>query len=195
MATPFHPPKRDPLCPCRYELSTCGDLRAIRGADRCAQSLPAAWDFLTPGCWRVGLGAEARERDWWNARWGLIMSTSTNPAGFPRRCLMAAPDQRTPSLGGEDSQTAGGGRLPTTTSPAQRYVLGEEIARGGMGVIYRATDAVLGRDVAVKVLQEKYGPESGAAARFAGEARITGQLQHPSIPPVHDLGVLADGRP
>jgi tetratricopeptide (TPR) repeat protein len=76
-----------------------------------------------------------------------------------------------------------------------RYHLEGEIARGGMGIIYRATDTVLGREVAVKVLQEKYAPQSGAAVRFFSEARITGQLQHPSIPPVHDLGTLADGRP
>src|SRR5262245_41308558 len=75
-----------------------------------------------------------------------------------------------------------------------RYELLAEIAHGGMGIIYRATDNALGREVAVKVLQEKYGPESGAARRFGAEARITSQLQHPSIPPVHDLGTLTDGR-
>ena len=76
-----------------------------------------------------------------------------------------------------------------------RYTLSDEIARGGMGVIYRATDTLLGREIAVKVLQDKYAPGSGAALRFADEARITSQLQHPSIPPVHDLGALPDGRP
>ena len=81
------------------------------------------------------------------------------------------------------------------SNPTERYRLGEEIACGGMGVVYRATDAVLGREVAVKVLQEKYAPDSAAALRFADEARITGQLQHPNIPAVHDLGVLPDGRP
>jgi tetratricopeptide (TPR) repeat protein len=64
-----------------------------------------------------------------------------------------------------------------------------------MGAVYRATDTVLGREVAVKVLQEKYAPDSGVARRFAGEARITAQLQHPNIPAVHDLGSLPDGRP
>jgi tetratricopeptide (TPR) repeat protein len=64
-----------------------------------------------------------------------------------------------------------------------------------MGVVYRAGDTVLGREVAVKVLQEQYAPDSGTARRFADEARITGQLQHPNIPAVHDLGVLPDGRP
>jgi tRNA A-37 threonylcarbamoyl transferase component Bud32 len=73
--------------------------------------------------------------------------------------------------------------------------LGEEIARGGMGAVYRATDTILDREVAVKVLQDKYAIDSGAARRFAAEARITGQLQHPNIPAVHDLGTLPDDRP
>src|SRR5262249_38149978 len=80
-------------------------------------------------------------------------------------------------------------------SPAGRYALGAEIARGGMGVIYRVADTVLRREVAVKVLQERFAPDSNTARRFADEARITGQLQHPGIPPVHALGTLPDGRP
>src|SRR5262249_16942272 len=78
---------------------------------------------------------------------------------------------------------------------APRYALGDEIARGGMGVVYRGTDRTLGREVAVKVLQDRYGADSGAARRIADEARIAGQLQHPAIPPAHDLGTLPDGRP
>ena len=84
---------------------------------------------------------------------------------------------------------------PTGPASSDRYLLGDEIARGGMGVVYCATDTAFGREVAVKVLLDKYGPASGAARRFADEARITGQLQHPAIPPVHDLGTLPDGRP
>lgn len=83
----------------------------------------------------------------------------------------------------------------THLTSAGRYELADEIAHGGMGVIYRATDTVLGREVAVKVLQEKFGSASAAARRFADEAHITAQLQHPAIPPVHDLGNLPDGRP
>jgi serine/threonine protein kinase len=82
--------------------------------------------------------------------------------------------------------------VPPTT--AERYVLGEEMARGGMGVIYRATDTALGRAIAVKVLQAQYAPTSAIARRFAAEARITAQLQLPAIPPVHDFGSLPDGR-
>lgn len=76
-----------------------------------------------------------------------------------------------------------------------RYELGDEIARGGQGVVFAARDTLLGRDVAVKALREGVPPGSHAAHRFLDEARITAQLQHPGIPPVHDLGTLADGRP
>ena len=75
------------------------------------------------------------------------------------------------------------------------YELREEIGRGGMGVVYRARDLGFERDVAIKVLGEKVGADSFAAARFRNEARITGQLQHPGIPAAHELGTLADGKP
>jgi hypothetical protein len=76
-----------------------------------------------------------------------------------------------------------------------RYALQSEIGRGGMGAVYFARDTRLHRDVAVKVLHDRYTAGGVAAARFIEEARITGQLQHPGIPPVHDLGTLPDGRP
>jgi tetratricopeptide (TPR) repeat protein len=82
----------------------------------------------------------------------------------------------------------------TPTSP-RGYELIDEIGRGGMGVVYRARDAALDRDVAVKLLSERYPPDSLPSERFLSEARITGQLQHPGIPAVHQVGTLADGRP
>src|SRR5579863_9443452 len=108
-----------------------------------------------------------------------------------------AADHATTSLTDPTASTGGhAAAAPALPSiAAGRYALGEEIARGGMGAIFRATDTILGREVAVKVLQEKYAPDSGTARRFADEARIAGQLQHPGIPPVHDLGTLPDGRP
>ena len=64
-----------------------------------------------------------------------------------------------------------------------------------MGIVYRARDNSLGRDVAVKVLRERYHADSLVGWRFLDEARITAQLQHPAIPPVFEVGQLADGRP
>ena len=76
-----------------------------------------------------------------------------------------------------------------------RYQVLDKIARGGMGVVFRAIDMLLGREVAVKVLASHFASASVMVRRFVSEARIAGQLQHPNIPAVHDLGTLADGRP
>jgi serine/threonine-protein kinase len=78
---------------------------------------------------------------------------------------------------------------------AGRFRLGQELARGGMGVVYCACDESLGRDVAVKVLLERFQAGSLVGQRFVDEARITAQLQHPGIPPVFEVGRLDDGRP
>ena len=75
------------------------------------------------------------------------------------------------------------------------YELHQAIGSGGMGIVYRARDVSLDRDVAVKLLSDKYAPESLTARRFLSEARITAQLQHPGIPAVHQVGTLPDGRP
>ncbi len=70
------------------------------------------------------------------------------------------------------------------------HALGE----GGMGVVWLARQRSLAREVAVKRLKSDGGSSSGAAALLA-EARATGSLEHPSIVPVHALGVASDGSP
>jgi serine/threonine protein kinase len=75
------------------------------------------------------------------------------------------------------------------------FDLHEEVGRGGMGVVYRATDRAFGRSVAVKLLKDDYPPRGPAARRFLEEAKITGQLQHPGVPAAYHVGELADGRP
>ncbi len=75
------------------------------------------------------------------------------------------------------------------------YELREVIGRGGMGLVYRGQDTTLMRDVAIKVLLPEFARSASTLRRFGEEAQITGQLQHPGIPPVHEVGTLADGRP
>jgi serine/threonine-protein kinase len=75
------------------------------------------------------------------------------------------------------------------------YEILEEIGRGGMGEVFLARDPDLNRSLAVKVLQERHRGRPELARRFLKEAQVTGQLQHPGIPPVHEAGTLADGRP
>lgn len=75
------------------------------------------------------------------------------------------------------------------------YEILHEVGHGGMGVVFQARDCKLDRDVAIKVLTEKAAATNALVARFVAEAKITGQLQHPGIPAVHELGALANGRP
>jgi Tfp pilus assembly protein PilF len=81
------------------------------------------------------------------------------------------------------------------TAIAARYAIEEEIGRGGMGVVFRATDLELRRQVAVKVLRGAAFAREDACARFVVEAQATAQLQHPGIVPVYDVGRDAAGRP
>jgi hypothetical protein len=82
----------------------------------------------------------------------------------------------------------------SSTRPAEptprvgRFALLGEVARGGMGVVYRARDEGVGRDVAVKVLHPRFRESAAAVRRFLDEALITGRLQHPNIPPVFEVG-------
>jgi len=93
----------------------------------------------------------------------------------------------------------GAGQTPLGT----RYLLRNEIARGGMGVVMRVWDEDLRRNLAMKVMigRSRGTTESGTPDvdeeklnRFLEEAQITGQLDHPGVVPVHDLGLDPKGR-
>ncbi len=74
-----------------------------------------------------------------------------------------------------------------------RYRLVELLGQGGMATIYRATDAQLGREVAVKVLHPEYGRDPDFVARFKQEAQAAASLSHPNIVGVYDFGTDAGG--
>lgn len=74
-----------------------------------------------------------------------------------------------------------------------RYVVIHKVGSGGMGTVYLAQDAELGRKVAVKIMN--VADSTGAlASRMTREARIVALLEHPGIVPIHDVGALEDGR-
>ncbi len=77
--------------------------------------------------------------------------------------------------------------------PGDRYVLERPIGRGGMGTVYVARDTLLDRDVAVKVSNAP-SPGAGLDQRLRQEAQVLARLEHPGIVPVHDAGLLDDGR-
>jgi eukaryotic-like serine/threonine-protein kinase len=68
-----------------------------------------------------------------------------------------------------------------------RYRLDSRIAGGGMGEVWRATDEVLGREVAVKILRREYADDPTFLARFKAEARHTAALSHPNIAALYDF--------
>lgn len=84
---------------------------------------------------------------------------------------------------------------PKAAPRGERYELGPEIARGGLGQVLEARDRDLERDVAVKLVLDDVAPE--AAARFAREAKLTARLDHPAVVPIHDFGTIpgVDGKP
>jgi serine/threonine-protein kinase len=84
--------------------------------------------------------------------------------------------------------------LPSLENGPGRYALADEIGRGGMGRIVLADDGNLGRTVAMKLLIRGNDERTGLKLRFTEEAQITGQLEHPNIIPVHELGTLDDGQ-
>jgi Protein kinase domain len=95
------------------------------------------------------------------------------------------------------------GRLSGRAPASGRYHLKGEVARGGMGAVLRVWDEDLRRHLAMKVLLGKGQAEPRGdtppvdkrqLARFLEEAQVTGQLDHPGIVPVHELGLDAEGR-
>jgi hypothetical protein len=113
-------------------------------------------------------------------------STATPPeqaaGGVPAETVAGTPEQE--RLASEQSSIR-----PQEPAPrVGRFNLLGEVARGGMGVIHRARDEAVGRDVAVKVLHPRFRDNPAAVRQFLDEALITGRLQHPNIPPVFEVG-------
>lgn len=74
------------------------------------------------------------------------------------------------------------------------YQITGKLAEGGMGIVLNARDQRIHRSVAMKVLHSGHDFSADKLNRFVGEAQLTGQLEHPNIVPVYQLGLLADGQ-
>jgi eukaryotic-like serine/threonine-protein kinase len=121
------------------------------------------------------------------ARPGSVLDTIGATIGAVPRVLL-----RDTAFGEEPSPIV----RPTNGDGAStRYRIDGEIARGGMGSILKGRDPDLGRDVAIKVLREDLRENGDLVRRFVEEAQIGGQLQHPGVVPIYELGTFADRRP
>jgi len=76
----------------------------------------------------------------------------------------------------------------------KNYKIEDRIGSGGMGVIYRARDMILDRQVAIKFLTPSYGSDPDKIKRFINEARAVSLLDHPNICPVYEIDQTSDGQ-
>lgn len=105
---------------------------------------------------------------------------------------VAAPSDTADSVKASSSQRTLREALAHASTGSERYRVLNEIARGGMGAVLRAADCDIRREVAVKYLLDQ--ADERKKARFIEEAQITGQLEHPNIVPIHELGIDARKR-
>src|SRR5690349_4111393 len=75
----------------------------------------------------------------------------------------------------------------TIVAANERYEGGALLGEGGMGQVRLCTDRVIGREVAMKGVLASHADRPEMRARFAREARVQGQLEHPAIVPVYDF--------
>jgi serine/threonine-protein kinase len=126
------------------------------------------------------------------ARPGHVLETLARSIGPIPRVLLpdTSPDDAGVAVIKPSSE-----EMTAPTKRGDRYQLFGEIGRGGMGVVIKGRDPDLGRELAVKVLLSGHQDRSELVRRFVEEAQIGGQLQHPGIVPVYELGAFADQRP
>lgn len=145
------------------------------------QGPPQTWRDRRGAIWFRGSRETEQEKD-----------DGVAPDGAEREII--ASDHATPYGSYEDSTPAAG--VPALGSPvplSHRYVDLGQIGEGGMSTVRRIRDLSLMREVALKRLDPELNFEEDRVLRFLEEAQITGQLDHPNIVPIHELGEDEDG--
>ncbi len=108
---------------------------------------------------------------------------------------LAPPGVTTVRSAANGSYRDSGGPGASPYEGASRYRSIRSHAKGGLGEVFVAIDEELGREVALKEIQERHADSPDSRDRFLLEAEVTGGLEHPGIVPVYGLGRYLDGRP
>ncbi len=126
-----------------------------------------------------------------------VIDTRPRMSNRPREAPPADADALAPTLAlPAPAEAPGDGTFDRSrTTPSVRYAPSAPLGRGGMGEVMACRDRVIEREVAKKALLPELEGDPQARARFVREARVQGQLEHPAIVPVYDLGERADGVP
>ncbi len=172
----------------------------LRRCPTCGKDLPAnAPDGICPRCLlRNALDGDGTET------FSHGMSVSSEPGRVSSLAELAESIGGVPKIFLHDPDSGDGAsplvkpasrEMPVPGDRPGRLQLLGEIARGGMGAVLKGRDPDLGRDLAVKVLLESHRDRPDLIRRFIEEAQIGGQLQHPGIVPIYELGAFADRRP
>jgi serine/threonine protein kinase len=134
---------------------------------------------------RAAFGPPSTASKW--VRAGVLEVLKDSTGIDSRVWLRDEPDEPLPMAASAEPALGMGGQ--------GRYQVEGEIARGGMGIVLKGRDPDIGRDVAIKVLHPEHARNPARIQRFIEEAQIGGQLQHPGILPVYELGLDTHLRP
>jgi serine/threonine protein kinase/formylglycine-generating enzyme required for sulfatase activity/uncharacterized protein YukE len=154
--------------------------------------------------WCVEQGSQAaalRELHARHAAWGSVFG-QLDAEGLVEALRINSREHGASGLGGDEPGDDLLERLRTKSPARSRYRMLGELGRGGMGAVVKVWDEQIGRALAMKVVLGRSEAGTGGTplvaprtlGRFLEEARITGQLDHPGIVPVHELGLGDDGR-
>src|SRR6185436_7102914 len=118
-----------------------------------------------------------------------VCSSLLSPGETCPRCLFGDVIEQLDSGADQPGKGGGTGSIPRLVG---EYELLEELGRGGMGIVWKARQRRLNREVALKLVREGCLPGEAAAKRFRREAEAAAAIQHPHIVTIHEVGESDD---